>query len=148
MSFLNKKETQIAQLNLHHPDYIPLHYLIAQDIIKELEQFKKEVIPHFTTCAEVTFSELINKYDALKNSVHFKRDSLSVLSRNVYLIFYEKALLKYQFGNETDGDYYLQRSLQYNETFPTSILLKLDKLLDKSRFQDCLSLLHILYHET
>jgi hypothetical protein len=147
-SFLNEKETQIAHLNLHNPDYIPLHYLIAQDIIKSLEQFRIEVIPHFMPCTTLTFNELIDKYDALKNSVQIKHDSLSWLNKNVYLIFYEKALYEYQFKNEEDAEYFLLRSLQYNETFPNAILLKLNKLLDKNHFGASLSLLNTLYYET
>jgi len=147
-SFLNQKEIQIQRLNLHDPDYIPLHYLIAQDIIKELEQFKNEVFPYLIECTTTTFNELINKYDALKNIVYLKHDSLRWLNKNVYLIFYEKALWEYQIKNEVDGDYFLQRSLQYNRTFPDAVLLKLNKLLDKNRFEDCLSLLNTLYYET
>jgi len=146
--FLNEKESQIAHLNLHDPDYIPLHYLMAQDIIKVLEQFRSEVIPYFTSCPTITFSELIDKYDKLKNSVQLKHDSLSWLNKNVYLIFYEKALVEYQFKNEIDGEYFLQRSLQYNEIFPNAILLKLNKLLEKNRFAASLSLLNTLYYET
>ena len=146
--FLNEKEAQIAKLNLHDPDCIPLHYLFAKDIIKELEQFKNEDISRVTACSTEKFSEIINKFDALKNSVQLKYDSLRVLKENVYLIFYEKARSEYQFKNEADGDYYLQRALQYNATFPDAILLKLNKLLDKKRFEECLSLLNILYYET
>jgi len=147
-SFLDQKETQITHLNLHDPDYIPLHYLIAQDIIKELAQFKDEIIPYFTECPNITFNELINRYDALKADAQLLYDSLSGLNKKVYLMFYEKALHEYQFKNETDGEYFLLRSLQYNETFPNAILLKLNKLLDKNRFEDCLSLLNTLYYET
>jgi len=147
-SFLNQKENQIAHLNLYDPDYIPLHYLIAQDIIKELEQFRNEVIPYFTECSTITFGELINRYDALKADIQLLYDSLSWLNKKVYLIFYEKALLEYQFKNEIDGEYFLLRSLQYNEIFPNAILLKLNKLLDKNHFEACLSLLNTLYYET
>ena len=146
--FLNNKETQIENLNLHDPDYIPLHYLIAQDIIKELNQFRNEVIPSFTECATITFSELINRYDALVNRMQLKHDSLAWLSKNVYLIFYESALHEYQFNNEEDGRYFLDRSLQYNATFPDAILLKLNKLLNANVFEACLSLLQTLYYET
>jgi len=147
VSFLNEKETQIRNLNLHDPDYIPLHYFVAQGIIKELDQFRNEVIANFTICATITFNELINKYDKLKNSVQSKHDSLNVLSKNVYLIFYKKALYEYQFNNEIDGDYFLQRSLQYNDTFPDAILLKLNKLLEKKYFDACLLLLNTLYYK-
>ncbi|MCL2290581.1 MAG: hypothetical protein FWC34_07765 [Bacteroidetes bacterium] len=146
--FLNEKEAQIQHLNLHDPDYIPLHYLIAQDIIKELKQFRDETLPYFTPCPTLTFNEIIDKYDALKNSVQLKYDSLSLLNKNVYLIFYEKALVEYQFKNEVDGEYFLQRSLQYNATFPNAVLLKLNKLLDKNYFGASLSLLNTLYYET
>ena len=145
---LNAKETQIKNLNLHDPDYIPLHYFVAQGIIKELDQLRDEVIPNFTACATITFNELINRYDELKKSVQLKHDSLMRLSKNVYLIFYEKARYEYQFNNEVDGDYFLQRSLQYNGTFPNAILLKLNKLLDRNRFDACLALLNTLYYET
>ena len=147
-SFLNQKEKQIEHLNLHDPDYIPLHYFIAKDIIKELEQFRNDVIPYFTACKTITFSELIDKYDVLKNNMQTKYDSLSWLNNNVYLIFYEKALYEYQINNEVDGEYFLQRSLQYNDIFPNAILLKLNKLLDKNNFEACLSLLNTLYYET
>jgi hypothetical protein len=146
--FLEEKETIIKNLNLHDPDLIPLHFLIAKDITKELVQFKKDVIPFFTGCEAITFSELINKYDELTNSVQLKYDSLLWLNSNVYLIFYEKALNEYQFNNEEDGDYYLQRSLQYNDTYPNAILLKLNKLLSKNCYEESLSLLNTLYYET
>jgi hypothetical protein len=148
VSFLNEKETQIEHLNLQNPDYIPLHYLFSQEIMKELEQFRDEVIPNLKMCSSIIFSDIINKYDKLKNSAQCKHDSLSMLSKNVYLIFYEKALYEYQMSHEADGDYFLQRSLQYFETFPDAILLKLNKLLDKNRFDDCLTLLNTLYYET
>ena len=148
VTFLYEKETQIAHLNLRDPDYIPLHFLIAKDITKELAQFRKEVIPNFTECKEITFSMLINRYDDLKNNLQIKSDSLSWLNANIYLIFYEQALYEYQFNNEDDAEYYLQRSLQYNDTFPDAILLKLNKLLAKNHFEDCLSLLNSLYYET
>ena len=148
MSFLNKKESQIVHLNLQDPDYIPLHYLLSKDIITELNTFKNEVIPFITECPTITFSELINKYDELKNRVQLKHDSLAWLSKNVHLIFYEKALLEYQLNNEEDAKYYLDRSLQYHETFPDAILLKLNKLLDANLFESCLSLLNTLYYET
>jgi len=147
-SFLFEKETQIELLNLNDPDYIPLHYLLAQDIIIELNQFRKEVIPFFTECPTITFSELINKYDELRNSVQLKHDSLAHLSKKVYLIFYERAIYEYQLNNEADAAYYLDRSLQYNDTFPEAILLKLNKLLDANHFEACLLLLNTLYYET
>lgn len=148
ISFLNTKETQIGNLNLHDPDFIPLHFLTAKDIVKEFEQFRKDVIPNFTKCNEITFSDLINRYDELKNTLQIKYDSLSWLKTNVYLIYYEKALYEYQFHNETDAEYYLQRSLQYNDVFPNAILLKLNKLLDNNRFKECLLLLNTLYYDT
>lgn len=146
--FLNQKEVQITQLNLNAPDYIPLHYLVSRDIIRELKQFKKEVISNYSECKTITFSELINKYDELNNSVLQKYDSLSLLNQKVYFIFYEKAIYEYQFNNEEDGKYFLDRSLQYNSTYPNAVLLKLNKLLDENRFQECLSLLNTLYYET
>ena len=147
-SFLNQKEKQIEHLNLYDPDYIPLHYFIAQDIIKEFKQFRNEVIPFFAECSTITFSELINKYDELVNRVQIKHDSLAWLSENVHLIFYEKALYEYKLKNEEDAKYLLDRSLQYNETFPDAILLKLNKLLDVNAFEECLLLLNTLYYET
>ena len=147
-TFLNKKQTQIAHLNLQDPDYIPLHFLLSKDIVTELNTFKNEVIPFFTECPTITFSELINKYDELTSCVKLKHDSLAWLSKNVHLIFYNKALFEYQLKNEEDANYFLDRSLQYNETFPDAILLKLNKLLDKNLFETCLSLLNTLYYET
>jgi rubrerythrin len=147
-SFLNQKEKQIEHLNLTDPDYIPLHYLLAQDIINELNQFKIDVIPFYTECSTISFSELINKYDELKNSIQPKFDSLAWLSKDVYLIFYQKSLLEYQLNNVEDAKYYLDRCLQYNDTFPDAILLKLNKLLDVNAFDACLSLLNLLYYET
>ena len=147
-SFLNQKETQIVHLNLYDPDYIPLHYMVAKDIIKELKKFRNDVIPNYSTCKTITFSELINRYENLVNNVQLKYDSLTWLNENVYFIFYEKALNEYQFNNEEEGRYFLDRSLQYNAIFSNAILLKLNKLLDKSCFQECLSLLNTLYYET
>jgi len=148
VTFLNEKETQIARLNLHDPDYIPLHFLVAKDITKELEQFRTNVLPYFTECITITFSELINKYDELKNDLQIKHDSLFWLNENIHLIFYEQALYEYQIHNDADAEYLLQRSLQYNDTFPDAILLKLNKLLKNNHFEACLSLLHSLYYET
>jgi hypothetical protein len=148
ISFLNEKESQIEHLNLYDPDYIPLHYLLAQDILKKLETFKNEEIPHFISCFQFNFNQLIDKYDNLYQLAQQKYDSLAVLNKKVHLIFYRKALLEYQFKNEIDGNYFLQRSLQYNETFPNALLLKLNKLLQKSCFEECLSLLNTLYYET
>ena len=146
--FLNQKETKITNLNLHDPDYIPLHYLVSLDIIKDLKRFSKEVIAHYTECNAITFSELINRYDTLHNSILQKHDSLVWLNKNVYFIFYEKALYEYQLNNEEDGTYFLNRSLQYNSIFPNAILLKLNKLLQQNRFKESLSLLNTLYYET
>jgi len=147
-SFIKEKEKQIERLNLHNPDYIPLHLLVSREIIEALNKFKNEVIPNFIECADFTFSYLINKYDELKNNVEQKHDSLIALNKRVHLLFYQNALVEYQFNNEVDGDYFLQRSLQYNSTFPEAILLKLGRLLDKNRFEECLSLLNTLYYET
>ena len=148
VTFLNEKETQIAHLNLQDPDYIPLHFLIAKDISKELVQFRQEVVPYFTACEQITFNKLINKYDDLKNNLQLKQDSLSWLNEHIHLIFYEQALYEYRLKNEADAEYYLQRCLQYNDTFPDAILLKLNKLLEKNHFEACLSLLNSLYYET
>jgi hypothetical protein len=148
VTFLNEKETQIAHLNLQDPDYIPLHFLIAKDISKELVNFRKNVIPSFTKCEQFTFSEFINQYDVLINNLQLKQDSLSWLNEHIHLIFYEQALYEYRLKNETDAEYYLQRCLQYNDTFPDAILLKLNKLLQKNHFEACLSLLNSLYYET
>jgi len=147
-SFLNKKESQVEQLNLSDPDYISFHYIIAQDITNELKQFRNEVIPFFTACSNISFSELINRYDALVHDIQIKHDSLALLSKKVYLIFYEKALYEYQLNNDADAQYFLDRSLQYNTTYPDAILLKLNKLLDANHFEECLPLLNILYYET
>jgi len=116
--------------------------------MREFKQFRKEILSNYTECKTITFSELINKYDELNNRVHQKYDSLEWLNKNVYLIFYDKAVYEYQFKNEIDGAYFLDRSLQYNSIFPNAILLKLSKLLDENRFQECLSLLNTLYYET
>ena len=148
ISFLNEKENKVNHLNLEDPDYIPLHYLMAQDIIKEVEKFRKEVIPNYSECVTLSFSEMINRFDDIKTTLQVKYDSLALLNKKVFQIFYEKALFEYQFNNETDGDYYLQRSLQYNAVFSNAILLKLNKLLDKNLFKESLSLLHTLYYET
>jgi hypothetical protein len=147
-SFLNEKEAQIAHFNLQDPDYIPLHYLVAKDVSKELENFKNEVIPNYSGCFLLSFNELIDRYDNLNKSIKLKYDSLRWLNENVYLIFYEKALYEYQFNNNQEAEYFLLRSLQYNETFPNAILLKLNKLLDKKHFEECLSLLNTLYYKT
>ena len=147
-SFLNQKEKQIEYLNLQDPDYISLHYLISQDIIKELNQFRNDVIPFFTECSTITFSELIDRYDDLVRIVQHKSDSLAWLSKNVYFIFYEKARDEFQRNHVEEGIYLIERSLQYNATFPDAILLKLNKLLDFNDFRPCLSLLNTLYYET
>ena len=147
-NFINQKKTQIEHLNLYDPDYIPLHYLVAKDLVKELKKFKEDVIANYSECETITFSELINKYDELHSSLQQKYDSLDGLSKNVYLLFYEKSLYEYHLNNEEDGKYYLDRSLQYAPTFPNAILLKLNKLLDKNLFNECLSLLNTLYYET
>jgi hypothetical protein len=148
ISFLTQKEIQIAQLNLHDPDFIPLHYFVSQDIIKELKHFRNNEIPYYSECKLFTFNEMINKYDVLYHSVQQKQDSLAWLNRNVYLIFYEKALYEYQLKNDEDGKYFLDRALQYNPTFTNAILLKLNKLLEEKQFNECLSLLNTLYYET
>jgi len=148
VSFLNQREKQISQLNLHDPDYIPLHYLVAKDIIKMVKKFRNDVIPNYSDCKTITFSELINRYDEINNSIQQKHDSLAWLNENVHSIFYEKALYEYQFNNEEEGTYFLDRSLQYLYTYPNAVLLKLNKLLDKNFFKECLSLLNTLYYET
>ena len=147
-SFLNQTEIQIARLNLQDPDFIPLHYLVACDIMKELKQFREEIIPNYSECKTITFREIINKYDDLNHTLTLKYDSLFLLNKKVYLIFYENARFEYQLNNEDDGKYLLDRSLQYNPTFPNAILLKLNKLLEKNQFQECLSVLNTLYYET
>jgi len=147
MPFLSQKETQINHLNIQDPDCIPLHYLLAKDILKELQQFRNEVISNLSECGTITSVKIIDKYDQLKQQVQLKYDSLSSLKDIVYLLFYEKAIQAYQQKNETEGDYNLQRSLQYNATFPDAILLKLNILLAKKRFEECLSLLNTLYYE-
>ena len=147
-SFLNKKENQIKHLNLYDPDYIPLHYFIAQDIIKELKQFKNEVITNYSECETISFNALLNKFEELNNRVVQKYDSLVYLNANVYLLFYEKAFYEYFIGNVEEGKYLLDRSLQYNPTFPNAVLLKLNKLLDNNFFNESLSLLNTLYYET
>ena len=134
-------------MNLHDPDYIPLHYLIAKDLNKELQQFRNETIPFLSECPPITFYTLINQYDKLINTLQLKTDSLYLLNQNVYLIYYEKAVAEYRHNNETDGDYFLQRSLQYNAVFPNAILLKLEKLLKKNSFNSCLSLMNTLYYD-
>jgi len=147
ISFINQKENQIAHLNLQDPDYIPLHFLIAQDVIKELQQFRMNVIPYYSECKMITFNQLINKYDELNLTIQQKHDSLEWLNNNVHLLFYEKACFEYQINNEEDGKYLLDRSLQYNATFPNAVLLKLNKLLDNNYFKESLSLLNTLYYE-
>ena len=146
-SFLAKKEIQIEHLNLQDPDLIPLHYLLAKEISKELKEFRSDIIPFFTECPEITFSNLINKYDELVNRVHTKCDSLALLNENVYLIFYAKAIDEYQLNHEEEANYLLDRSIQYNENFPDAILLKLNKLLDANHFEACLTLLNTLYYK-
>ena len=147
-SFLEQRESQVNLLNLFDPDFIPLHFLLSKDIIKELEQFRNEVIPFFSSCPELSFDDLINNYDNLFAKAHRKCDSLYSLNANIHIIYYTKALFEYQYGYEDAGDYYLQRSLQYNETFPNAILLKLKILLHKGLYQSCLSLLNTLYYDT
>jgi hypothetical protein len=146
--FFTKKEIQINQLNLYDPDYIPLHYLVVQDILHELYQYKNDVLLHFSECETVTFIDLVSIYEKVINSAQQKRDSLFLLHEMVYVLFYQKALDEYQFHNEEEGKYFLDRSLQYNPVFPDAILFKLNKLLEKDRFQECLSLLNMLYYET
>ena len=116
--------------------------------MKEMNKFRNDIIPNFTECKEILFSTLINKYDDLNKELQKKSDSLSWLNKNVFFIFYEKANSEYQLNNEEEAKYYLDRSLQYNPVFPDAILLKLNKLLDKNRFQECLSVLNTLYYET
>jgi predicted nucleic-acid-binding protein len=147
-SFLVEKERHIKSLNLKDPDYIPLHYLISKDIIKEFEAFKREKLPLLKDCNTIFFSEFINNFDIQFLLIQTKNDSLALLNNNVYLIFYEKALFEYRLRNEDEGEYMLFRSLQYNPLFPDAILLKLKKLLQVNNFSDCLSLLNTLYYKT
>jgi hypothetical protein len=147
-SFILEKETQIQHLNLQDPDFIPLHFLKSKDILKEFSIFKLEKLPLLNDCKTIIFTEFINKFDELYQLLQSRNDSLTWLNNNVYLMFYEKALYEYKIKNDDEGEYLLYRSLQYNPTFPDAILLKLDKLLDKNYFNECLSLLNILYYET
>lgn len=145
--FLEAMEKKIDKINTTDPDLIPLHYYFVKDINKELKVFNDQTIPNLKHCPGINYYETVSLFDRLVYQANKKSEKLDFLNTRVDSLYYEKALLEKLYDNEDNAMYYLNRSLQYNRVYPNSLLMKCSLYFEEGKYQDCIDVLQILYHE-
>ena len=145
---LSKWENKVKKLNLEDPELIPLHYLLALDIEKELDNFSQKTIPQLSTCKELNYNSIVNRFDDIAFKLSIKKLKLATLSKQVDSIFLTKAIRELHYENRTNALFFLDKSLQCNPLYPEALFLKIRLLFEDEEYQECLSFLHTLYYET
>jgi len=147
-SMLRSYETRIAKINTVDPDLIPLHYFFMQDIRRELGDFSENVIPIIPECNELSYYQLVSKFDKIAFEAKQTYETLEYLKNNVDSLFYEKALVELSFGNINNAYYFLNRALQYNKANPDALIMKSKLLFKDGQYYECIDLIQILYQDT
>lgn len=147
-SFLDKKEYQIEEINTTDPEFIPLHNLLLNDIKKELDKFNTEFIPQLTDCKSLNYYNVVSRYDQVSYRYRLKADNMAKVVNSVDSLFYEAARFQLLFENKDQVIYLLNRSLQYNRTYPEALILKCEILFEMDDYEQCLEILHLLYYES
>ena len=144
---LSKWENKVKKLNIEDPELIPLHYLLALDIEKELDNFSQKTIPQLSTCKELNYNSIVNRFDDIAFKLSIKKLKLATLSKQVDSIFLYKAIRELHYENRTNAFFFLDKSLQCNPVYPEALLLKIRLLFEEEEYPECLALLHTLYYE-
>ena len=147
-TFLSKAENKVKRLSLEDPELIPLHYLLALDIEKELEYFSQNIIPQLSACKELNYRNTVIHFDNIVFQLSIKKLKLATLSKQVDSIFLHKAIQELHYENRADAILFIDKSLQRNPLYPEALLLKTQLLFEEEEYQECLTLLHTLYYET
>jgi len=145
--FLLKSENKVKKLNIEDPELIPLHYFLALDIEKELDNFYQKIIPQLTTCKELNYYETVTRFDDIVFKLSVKKLKLATLSKQVDSIFLNKAIRELYDYNHANALFFIDKSLQFNPVYPDALLLKTKILFEEKAYQECLTLLHTLYYE-
>lgn len=151
-SFLQLKfqnwEQKINDLSYSDPEIVSLHYLILQDIIKDINTVSR------TFASSVASDTTLDFYATQKKFKHFKQKV-----ENLHIIFKrEKDVVDYKFYNIAKEDlafrdtaraiYHLDRALQYNPHNPEALLEMAKISLAKRNYAESVELVHKLYEQT
>ena len=145
--FLSKMENRVKKLNIEDPELIPLHYLLALDIEKELNNFSQKIIPQLSVCKELNYYKTVTRFDDIAFKHSIKKLKLATLSKQVDSIFLHKAIRELHHDNRANAYFFLDKSLQFNPIYPDALLLKIRLLFEEDDYQECLTLLQTLYYE-
>lgn len=147
-SLLENVRLRVSRLNNQDPELISLHYLFAKDMQKELSYFNEYELPRLKQLlTEPDYYAVMAHYDKVSFYTRNVRDTLDLRRKKVDSLFYEKAAYEMIYENRQEAEYYADRALEYNRLNPDALLLKLNLLYDKAKFDECLELIHLLYNE-
>ncbi len=146
-SFLSKSEAKVKKLNLEDPELIPLHYLFALDLEKELNDFSQNTIPLISNCKELDYYAIVTRFDDIIFRLSLKKMKLETLSKQVDSLFLEKAIREIHYESPENASFYVDKSLQYNPIHPDALILKIRLLFEEEAYEECLEFLHTLYYE-
>jgi len=145
LSKLAAWEERIGQLTTEDPELISLHYLVLQDIIRDLDKVQTKQLPKMTKCPDMDYYQVRAVYQRVRYKAETKDAKLRVLREHVDDIFYKKAENELQYNAIAQCHYFLDRALQYNPLNADALLLKAKLQLDAEQFDEAVETIHIIY---
>ena len=146
-NLFQKWEERLAKINTVDPELIPLHYFFVEDIRSELSVFEKNEIKNLRECPQLDFQKTVNRYDDISFKAKNLSEQLKYKKAHVDNIFYSKAHEYILFQQIDSAHYFLDKALQYNHLHADALLAKAKLLLDEEQFDECISIVHLLYNE-
>ncbi len=138
-------ESQVERLNTYDPDFIPLHRLLAIELITELNTFSKQLLKPEDGAS--CFSYLLTKSEKVLDKANTTYEILEEKNKVIETIFYENATHEFLDKNYIQSIYLLDRALEYNPYYPDALMLKTEILLQEKAFEQCVTLMDVLYNQ-
>ena len=148
LSRLSRWETRVAELTTEDPELISLHYLFLQDILRELDKVRTQVLPTLTRCPNMDYYQVRAVYQRVRGKADAKDEKLRVLRDHVDDMFYQKAENELLYQTWSQCHYYLDRALQYNPYHADALLLKAKLQLEEGKSEEAVETIHVLYSKS
>lgn len=142
-----KLEAKTAKISTTDPDLISLHYLIVDDIRKELNDFRQANMPQLHLCTEIDFYATKRRCDTLDKRLQLLKDSLSIQRKRVDTLFFTKSIDELHHQDTAMAEYFLDRCLQYNRLEADALILKAKILFNRNDYDESIDVIHLLYNE-
>lgn len=144
-SLFSDWNSRLDKLDLHNPEVIALHCLFSEDVLQEMEAFRRDIVPQLPRNREVDYYEATAAFYKTYYRAQSLSGRLQALKARVPDMFCKLAEQEINFGNCQQALYYLERALQYEKFHPKALLMKADLSLRLHHFKESVALVHLLY---